>query len=265
MSETTVNASAGEVERLLAAARDALTDDMVARLASTGAGAMDLLDRVQRADLGAAVPLLAAMVHNGDLARLTHLARLLGSAEDALSDDMVGRLAHALGGGLDLLDRVERAQLAGAIPVLAKLVHDGDLQRLADMARVFGSAQDALTDDMVGRLAEMAGSSMSLLDRLNRGGIERLVGMLERLEASGTLERIADTLPRLLARMDTIERLLGCLESAARQSSEASAPRGGLGSLYHLLADKDSQASLQFLLELARRMRSDCAAPATSA
>jgi plasmid maintenance system antidote protein VapI len=260
MSETSASQAAPEVERLLAAARDALTDDIVARLAGTGAGAIDLLDRLQRADLGAAIPALAALVHNGDLDRITHLARLLGAAEDALTDDMIARLAHAAGGGVDLLDRLQRANMDTAIPVLARMVHDGDLQRLADLARVFGSAQDALTDDMVARLADTFGGALSLLDRLNRGGLERLVGMLERLEADGSLERIANTLPRLLERMDTIERLLGCLESAARDSA-AEAPRGGLGGLYHLLSGKDSQASLQFLLTLGQRMRSDCGAP----
>lgn len=259
MSDATASAGTQEVERLLAAARDALTDDMVARLAGTGAGALDLLDRVQRADLAAAIPALARMVHNGDLERLTHLARLLGSAEDALSDEMIGRIAQAGAGGLDLLDRLQRAEVGAAIPVLARLVHDGDLQRLADLARVFGAAQDALTDDMVARLAETLGGALSLLDRLHRGGLERLVGMLERLEADGALERLASSLPRLLERMDTVERLLGCLESAARDSA-AQTPRGGLGGLYHLLAGRDSQASLQFLLALGQRMRSDCAA-----
>lgn len=50
-----------EVERLITAAGDAL----------------ELLDRINRSDLDRAIPVLAEMVINGDLARLAHLARFL--------------------------------------------------------------------------------------------------------------------------------------------------------------------------------------------
>src|SRR5574340_26066 len=100
-----------EVERVVSAARDALTDEMVSRLASTAGDAVDLLDQVNRAGLTRALPALTRMITNGDLDRLSQLARVYSAAEDALTDEMVGRMSEAVGDGLGLLDRVNRAGL----------------------------------------------------------------------------------------------------------------------------------------------------------
>ena len=71
---------------------------------------------------------------------------------------------------LDTLDRVNRAGLTRAIPAIAQLVSDGDLERLVQLARIYGSMQDAMTEEMVGRLSETVGAGITLLDRFNRGG-----------------------------------------------------------------------------------------------
>ena len=176
-----------ELEGIATAARDAMTEDIIGRVADSAAGAMDLVDQVNRSGLVRAIPLLAQMVENGDLQRLVNLARIYGSAEDALTEEMVGRIADAAGGGLSLLDQVHRSGLEKALPTLTRLVADGDIERLAQLARVYGAAQDAMTEEIVGRLAEAASEGLSLLDRLNRGGAGRLVEMLAKLEASGSL------------------------------------------------------------------------------
>ena len=98
-----------ETERLLAAARDSLSDEIVARLAATATDTMDLIDRVNRAGLSKAIPAIEAMVISGDLDRLATLARLYGCAQDALTDDMVNRLAETAAEGLLLLDRLHRS------------------------------------------------------------------------------------------------------------------------------------------------------------
>ena len=129
---TTEQAALGEeLERVAAAARDSLTDEMVSRLAGTAADAMDLIDRVNRTGLAKAIPALAEMVNNGDLDRLAKLARVYGSAEDALTDEMVGRLAETIGEGMSLLDQVNRSGLEKAIPALARMANSGDLDRLS--------------------------------------------------------------------------------------------------------------------------------------
>lgn len=197
-------------------------------------------------------------IKEGSDGQFTEVERLVAAARDSLSDEMVGRLAGFCSDGLDIMDKASRSGLSRALPVLSDMVNNGDLERLAQLARVYQSAQDALTDEMVGRLAETVGEGLSLLDRLNRGGAGRLVQMLEHLEASGALEKIATTLPLLLDKLDTVAGLLTCLEGAAKQSHEAPAT-GGLGSLWQLMTRRETQQSLQFLVSLSQQMQTQCA------
>lgn len=249
-----------EVERVISAARDSMTDEMVGRLAGSAAEALDMVDKAGRAGLGKAIPALAEMVNNGDLERISQLARVYHASQDALTDEMIGRLTEAVGGGLSLLDQVNRSGLDKAIPVISRMALDGDLERLSQLARVYSSAQDALTDEMVGRLAETMGEGLSLLDRLNRGGAGRLVEMLEHLESTGALEKIATALPQLVDRLDMVAGLLGCLENAAVKSS-AQPAAGGVGSLWRIMTDEKTVRSLQFLLNIGEQMQEHCAKP----
>ena len=185
----------GELEGVATAARDAMTEDIIGRVAGSAADAMDLVDKLNRSGLSKAIPQLAQMVENGDLQRLVNLARVYGSAEDALTEEMVGRIAAAASDGLSLMDQVNRSGLEKALPTLTRLVADGDMERLAQLARVYGAAQDAMSEEIIGRLAEAMSEGLSLLDRLNRGGAGRLVEMLAKLEASGSLQRVANLLP----------------------------------------------------------------------
>ncbi|MGA8147370.1 MAG: hypothetical protein WB870_07335 [Gallionellaceae bacterium] len=249
-----------ELDRVISAARDSMTDEMVGRLAGSAAEALDLVDKAGRAGLSRAIPALAEMVNNGDLERLSQLARVYHASQDALTDEMVSRLTEAVGGGLSLLDQVNRSGLEKALPIISRMAADGDLERLSQLARVYSSAQDALTDEMVGRLAETLGEGLSLLDRLNRGGAGRLVEMLEHLQSTGALERIASTLPQLLERLDMMAGLLGCLESAASKS-RAQPAAGGIGSLWRIMTDEKTLHSLQFLLAMGEQMQEHCAKP----
>lgn len=247
-----------EAERLIAAARDALTDDMVARLAGTAGDAMDLLDRVNRSGLEKAIPVLAEMANNGDLARLANLARLIGSAEDALTDDMVGRLTAAAAGGLELVDQASRSGIDRAWPTISRVVAAGDLERVADMARLVASAQDAMTDDMVNRLAATFGDAMTMMDRLTRCGLDRFIGVIEQLEANGALAKLADALPRLVAHADNVERVLGCLDATVQAEKDAPAQAGGIGALFSLMRDPETVRTLRFFMALGGRLRNAC-------
>jgi uncharacterized protein YjgD (DUF1641 family) len=242
-----------ELAGVATAARDAMTEDIIGRVAGSAADAMDLVDKVNRSGLSKAIPQLAQMVENGDLQRLVNLARVYGSAEDALTEEMVGRVADAAGGGLSLLDQIHRSGLEKALPVLTRLVADGDIERLAQLARVYGAAQDALSEEIVGRLAEAASEGLSLLDRLNRGGAGRLVEMLAKLEASGSLARVAALLPTFVDRLDMVGGLLESMETAAKQA-EAERTEGGLISMYRMLTDARTQETLRFMLALGQHM-----------
>lgn len=250
-----VDPARNDVERVVNAARDALTDEMVTRLAGMWGDTVTMLDQANRAGVGRALPALAQLVENGDLERITQLARVLTSAHDALTDEMVTRLAGMWGETVTMLDQANRAGLGRALPALARLVENGDLERIAQLARLYSAAQDALTDEMVGRIAETFGNGLALLDRLNRGGAESLVGMIESLHATGALQRLATTLPQLLERMTMIQDMCQAVDDAAAASRSARPPRGGLRSLARLMRDPEAQSTLRFLLDVGRKLR----------
>jgi len=162
--------------------------------------------------------------------------RLIAAARDTMTDEMVSRLGATAAEGLDLLDKVNRSGVAGALPAISQLVANGDLERLVALARTYGAAQDAMTDEMVSRLAETAAESLSLMDRLNRAGLDRLVGSIERLAV-------------------VLEQTMGALDAAKRDTAAAPRAAGGLGGLWRLMRDPESQESLRFLLAFAREFR----------
>jgi len=182
--------------------------------------------------------------------------RVIEAARDAVTDEMVGRLSEAVSEGVSLLDQVNRSGLEKALPSIARMVRDGDLERLVQLARVYGSAEDALSDEMIGRLAETAAEGLSLMDRLSRGGALRLVEMLEKMQASGALERIAVTLPKLMERLEHVEHVLGSLEAAVAEAERMPPPQGGLGGVWQLARDPETQRSIQLLQSFNRNLRS---------
>lgn len=226
-----------QLARVVGSAQDALSDEIVSRLGATAADGLDLLDRANRSGIARALPALTALVESGDLNRLVQLARVVGSAQDAMSDDIVQRLAGTVADGLDLLDRANRSGIARALPALATLVETGDLGRLVQLARLAGSAQDAMNDEMVSRLADLAGRTLLLLDRMTRygGALERLLDLLDRTEATA---------------------LLGDLVAAFEQARAAPAApaRGGLGGLWSIARQPANQEALRLLLSVAQAL-----------
>ena len=99
---------------------------------------------------------------------------------------------------------------------------------------------------------------MSLLDRVNRGGGERIVGMLERLESTGGLEKLATTMPQLVDRMGMVQQLLQCMVDAAVASHKAPPSSGGVGGLWRIMKEPDAQDTLQFLMILGKGLRTSC-------
>ncbi len=243
-----------ELEGVLVAATEAVTDDMVGRVADSAARVVELLDRVNRSGVAEALPAVSAMVNNGDLERLARIARVLGAAEDAVTDDMIGRLAETLGDGVALLDSVNRSGISKALPLLTRMVENGDLERIAQLARLLGAMEDAVTDDMVGRFADLAGDSVTVLDRLNRSGVGKLIDVLDRLNNLGALDKMAERLPALVANLELAEKLLGCLGEAAQEVKTAPPSRAGLMRLLRIARDPQNQRSIEFALALSRRI-----------
>jgi uncharacterized protein YjgD (DUF1641 family) len=181
--------------------------------------------------------------------------RLMEAARDSVTDDMVARLAENAAQAMDLVDRVNRSGLADSLPALAAMVRSGDLERITHYARLLGAAEDAVTDDMVGRFAAVAAEGTTVLDRLNRSGVTKLIDILDQLNTSGALDRIAAKLPALVDNLETLENLIGCLGDAARDVKDMPPPGGGLLPLLAMMRDAENQKALQFMLAVGRRMR----------
>ena len=171
-----------------------------------------------------------------DSSQALELERVVAAARDSLTDEMVGRLSATMAEGMDLLDKVNRSGVSGALPAISQLVANGDLDRLVALARTYGAAQDAMTDEMVARLAETVAESLSLIDRMNRAGLDRLVGSIERLAF-------------------VLERTMSALDAASREMSAQPAAGGGFGGLWQLMRQPENQETLRFLLAFGRAFR----------
>ena len=80
-----------------------------------------------------------------DVSQALELERVVAAARDSLTDEMVSRLSATVGDGMDLLDKVNRSGVTGALPAISQLVANRDLERLVHLARTYGAAQDAMT------------------------------------------------------------------------------------------------------------------------
>ena len=78
---------------------------------------------------------------------------------------------------------------------------------------------------------------------------------LARLEASGSLARIADTLPKLAQKLEMLERLLHAFEVAASKTALAPRAPGGIGGMWRLMSDPDNQDALRFLMNVGKELR----------
>jgi uncharacterized protein YjgD (DUF1641 family) len=173
---------------------------------------------------------------------------VLVAATEAVTDDMVSRLAETVGEGVALLDTLNRSGVSKALPILARTIESGDLERIAQLARLLGAMEDAVTDDMVGRFADLAGEWVTVLDRLNRSGVGKLIDLLDRLNNLGALDR-------MVANLEAVEKLSACLGDTAREVSAAPPPRGGLMQLLRTASDAQNQRAIEFALALSRRIQ----------
>ncbi len=169
----------------------------------------------------------------------TEIERLVASAQDALTDDMVVRLSATLGDGLDLLDRVNRSGIVRALPAITQLVENGDLDRLISLARLVAALEDSLSDDIVNRLSIVATEMAALVDKLARNeGFMRLIDILGREEVQCALIDVAEAT---------------C--AAKSQVSELPATKGGIGGLWQLAKDPGTQEALRFMALVSKQLR----------
>ena len=130
--------------------------------------------------------------------------------------------------------------LSKAREALARLVENGDLERVVHLARLAGAAQDSMSDEMVTRMAGMVSDAMCLLDRATRTGVmDRLLAVAEKMDQEHILT-------------DFLRSLAGATEEAAT----IPAPKGGISGLWDLMKQPETQQTIQFLMLLGKHFRS---------
>ena len=118
MSEPMIsNQPMDEIARLSLAAREALTDSMVERIATTGAAALELVDRLNDEQTSAAVHKMLDRLTEahklGALDTLFDLVTLLHAARDAATDNILDRLFTFFEQMINTVGNEEMGMLAG--------------------------------------------------------------------------------------------------------------------------------------------------------
>lgn len=117
-------------------------------------------------------------------------------------------------------------------------VGDSTVDRLAELASIVAAVQDALTDDMVSRLASALSEGITLLDRVTRNeGLVRLLNVLDRPENQELLCGLSEA-----------------LSVTSREISAAAPAKGGILVMLKLLNDPGVQESLRLLSLLGQHM-----------
>jgi len=180
-------------------------------------------------------PQVPAALDDATVKSLVEMVNFLASARDAMSDEMVTRLAGTLSEGMSLLDRLNRSGIARALPAITQLVENGDLDRLINLGRFMAAVEDSLSDDIVNRLSVVATEMASLVDKLARSQLIEVFG-----------------------REDVQNAMIKVAEAACAANDAVAAlpmPKGGLGGLWQLVKDPGTQDALRFMAQVSWKMR----------
>jgi uncharacterized protein YjgD (DUF1641 family) len=167
------------------------------------------------------------------------LERVVAAARDALTDDIVTRLSATLVQGLEVLDRVNRSGIDRALPTIARLAENGDIDRLANVARLVAAMEDSLNEDIIVRLGTTLTGLAMLADKLARNdGLLKLIDVLGRDDVQTALSKLVDAAGK------------ASTESAAQPPAA-----GGLGALWQLATDPGTQEALRVVALVGKHLR----------
>ena len=117
-------------------------------------------------------------------------------------------------------------------------VSQSDLEQLAELATLVAAARDALSDDMVSRMASAFSEGITLLDRLTRNdGLVRLLHILDTPEVQHLLISLSHALTKM-----------------SREFAMTPPTKGGLLCMLRLARDPGTQEGLRSLSLLGKYM-----------
>lgn len=117
---------------------------------------------------------------------------------------------------------------AGTAPTV---LDENTAKELVEMIHFVAAAKDAMSDDMVSRIAGVASESMMMVDRLTRNdALMRLVRTLDSPDCQRLLNGLADALAK-----------------TSRELADAEASKGGAGELWRLAREPGTQDGIRTL------------------
>ena len=120
---------------------------------------------------------------------------------------------------------------ANETPQVPLMLDQAAVNTLVEMINLLASAKDAMSDEIVTRLARTASESMTLLDRLTRNeGLMRLLQVLDRPESQYLLISLADALDKM-----------------SRELAAAPPAKGGILGLLQLAREPGTQEGVRAL------------------
>lgn len=113
-----------------------------------------------------------------------------------------------------------------------------DLQRLVEVAQLVTAARDAMSDEIVTRMAGALSEGITLLDRLTRNeGMMHLIKVLDRQETQNLLVALSDA-----------------FYSASREISAAPPATGGLACMMRVVRDPAVQEGIRLMSLIGKHM-----------
>lgn len=113
-----------------------------------------------------------------------------------------------------------------------------DLHQLAELSTLIAAARDALSDDIVSRVASAFSEGITLLDRLTRN--EGLVHLLQELDRPENQQFLIS--------------MSNAFTAASRDLATAPPSNGGLGGLLRLMSDPGTQEGLRLMSLIGARL-----------
>ncbi len=128
-------------------------------------------------------------------------------------------------------------------PQVPPNMDEGAVREIVEMVNFLASAKDAMSDEMVARIARTASEGITLLDRLTRNeGLMRLLQVLDRPDCQYLLMGLADA-----------------LGDTSRDLAAAPPAKGGVGGMLHLARQPGTQEGIRMVSllgeHLSERMR----------
>ncbi|MFO8024832.1 hypothetical protein [Thiohalophilus sp.] len=113
-----------------------------------------------------------------------------------------------------------------------------ELQGLVEIANLIGAARDAMSDEIITRIAGTMSEGLNLLDRLTRNeGLMRLLQVLDRPDSQNLLIALSEAI------------------NATSQDIAAAPPaKGGLGCMMRVARDPGTQEGIRMLAMIGKYM-----------